>query len=200
MMVRMEASRADPTRMSDSTVDPKGGSPAFGELFAQVYGRLRAMAQNRMSGERADHTMAATELVHEAYLRLMKHPSLDHNDRRAFFGVAAEEMRRILIDHARARSRIKRGGDMNRIPMTMADLAIEQEPEDFLALDEAIQRLQQRDARSAEVVRLRFYAGLSIDQTAEATNLSPRTVKREWEFARAWLSRILGREGEVVKQ
>jgi RNA polymerase sigma factor (TIGR02999 family) len=103
----------------------------------------------------------------------------------------AEAMRRILIEHARRRARFKRGGDRQRVPLTLVDVALPEDSEQLLALDEALRRLEEKDARAAEVVRLRFFAGLSIDQTAEAIKLSPRTVKREWEWARAWLARQL---------
>lgn len=172
-----------------------GNREASERLLPMVYGELRALAQARMRRERADHTLQATELVHEAYLRLVSGTPAAWEGRGHFFAAAAEAMRRILIEHARARSRAKRGGDeqghpAKKLPLTVAgvaDLAADTDPEQILALDEALQRLQALDARMGQVVRLRFYSGLSIDETAEALGVAPRTVKRDWAFARAWL-------------
>jgi len=173
-----------------------GGDAQAGErILPVVYGELRALARVRMRRERKDHTLQATELVHEAYLRLVSGTPAEWEGRGHFFAAAAEAMRRILIEHARARGRAKRGGDeQGRAPKKLslslagiADLADDTDPEDILALDEAMQRLEARDARMGQVVRLRFYAGLSIEETAEALGVAPRTVKRDWTFARAWL-------------
>jgi RNA polymerase sigma factor (TIGR02999 family) len=161
------------------------------ELFPQVYTELRALAQRHLSQERRGHTLAPTELVHEVYLRLFDGELPDYANRAHFFHSVAEAMRRILIEHARRKGSIKRGGGRQRIDLTLAEPASEENPQDLLALNEAIVRLEEKDARAAEVVRLRYFAGLSIDQTAQAMDLSPRTVKREWEFARAWLLKSL---------
>jgi RNA polymerase sigma factor (TIGR02999 family) len=169
-------------------------SEAFDDIFEQVYGQLRAMAQQQMAKERPGHTLFATELVHQAYLRMFGSEHVDWANQRHFVHAAAEAMRRILIEHARQRGRQKRGGDRVRVPLASLDLESAQGlplPEDsdqLLALDDALRRLEEKDARAADVVRLRFFAGLTIDQAAEALGLSSRTVKREWEFARAWLS------------
>ena len=180
---------------ADTSLPPRVASEksarAFQDLFTQVYTQLRAMAQKQMAGERDSHTLHATELVHEAFLRLNGDSQLDLENKAYFFHAAAEAMRRILIEHARRRSRIKRGGGRERVTLSLANEALPEEPQDFLALDEALQRLQGKDPRSAEVVKLRYFAGLTIEQTAEAMDLSPRTVKREWEFARAWLQKEL---------
>lgn len=142
--------------------------------------------------ERAGHSLQATELVHEAFLKLQSHPSLLVADRARFFHAAADAMRRILIDHARTRGRQKRGGGMKRAVSDVAELAAEQDPEQILALDEAIHRLEAEEPRSAQVLKLRFFTGLSVAETAEVIGLSERTVKREWQFARAWMFRALG--------
>lgn len=152
-----------------------------------------------MRGERRDHTLQATALVHEAYMKLVGPDAagdgIQWSSRAAFFSAAAEAMRRILLDHARARMTKKRGGpERRRLDFAIgdvADLAGRENPEEILALDAAIARLQQQEPRAAEVVRLRFYAGLSVDETATALGVSPRTVDLDWSFARAWLFRAM---------
>lgn len=168
------------------------GSDAF---FQQVYDELRAIAHARMRGERRGITLQSTELVHEAYMRLQPGDGRQWESRGQFFAAAAEAMRRILIDRARARGRKKRGGDADGRPAPklsldlaeVAALADDEDPETILALDRALERLAQKDARAAEIVRLRFYAGLSIDEVAEYFETSSRTILRDWSFARAWL-------------
>ena len=164
-------------------------------FFAQVYDELRAIAHARMRGERVGHTMQSTELVHEAYVRLRPADGSDWQSRGQFFAAAAEAMRRILVEHARAKGRLKRGGDADgrpapRVSMdleSVAQLADDADPDTILALDAAIDRLATLDPRAAEIVRLRFYAGLSVTEVAETLELSTRTVLRDWGFARAWL-------------
>ena len=173
------------------------GDPARNpELLALVYQQLRAIAQQRMAAERAGHTLQATALVHEAYLRLLGSRSIEWTSRAQFFHAAAEAMRRILIEHARARGRIKRGGghsDPVRIDLAnLIDLATETDPDTIVALDESLRRLEQKDGELGEIVRLRFYAGLSVEEVAAALGLSEATVKRRWAFARAWLHDELG--------
>ena len=178
----------------------QGDARAAEQLLPLVYAELRALARARMSHERKDHTLQATALVHEAYLRLVHDAEVGWDNRGHFFAAAAEAMRRILIEHARARGRAKRGGDeegrpAKKLSLTLggvADLAAQEDPELVFALDEAIQRLEAQDARVAQVVRLRFYAGLSVEEAAAALGVAPRTVKRDWAFARAWLFEALG--------
>jgi RNA polymerase sigma factor (TIGR02999 family) len=160
-------------------------------LLPLVYDELKRIARRRMHGERTGHTLQATALVHEAWLRLAGGEDVAWASRAHFYAAAAEAMRRILVEHARGRERIKRGGGLRRQPLSVADLAAEADSGEILALDEAIGRLEQEDARAARIVRLRFYAGLSVDETAAALGLSRRTVLREWAFARAWLYRSL---------
>jgi RNA polymerase sigma factor (TIGR02999 family) len=182
--------------------DLPAGEPAAAPLRAgtdtfiqQVYDELRAIAHARLRGERANITLQSSELVHEAYMRLGPADGTRWESRGQFFAAAAEAMRRILIDRARARGRQKRGGDADGRPAQklslelteVAALADDSDPETVLALDQAIERLATQDQRVAEIVRLRFYAGLSVDEVAELFETSTRTVLRDWAFARAWL-------------
>ncbi len=172
------------------------------EFFALVYDELRSIAHARIRGERPGYTLQTTELVHEAYLRLAPARDGAWDSRGQFFVAAAEAMRRILIERARARARVKRGGDEAgrpalRVPLDLvevADLADDREPETILALDAAIERLAAHDARVAQVVKLRYYAGLEVTEVAEVLGASARTVLRDWAFARAWLFAELSRE------
>ena len=170
-----------------------GDAAAADELLPLVYAELRTLAASRMTGERHDHTLQATELVHEAYLRLVGggRPPRRWAGRGHFFQAAAQAMRRILIEHARARGGAMRGGGRRRLPLDVVELAASADPEQILALDEAISRLEGQDPAAAAVVRLRFYAGLAIDEVAEAQGCSPRSVKRDWAYARAFLLRQL---------
>jgi RNA polymerase sigma factor (TIGR02999 family) len=168
-----------------------GDRDAADELLSLVYDQLHHIARERMSRERPGHTLQTTALVHEAYLRLMGGSDPDLHNRAYFFAAAARAMRRILVEHARARCRHKRGGGRPPAPVNVLDLALESSPDEILALDEALQILEAEDERAAEVVRLRFFAGLDVDETAEAMGISPRTVFREWSFARARLTQLL---------
>jgi len=172
----------------------QGDRDASADLLPLVYAQLRAIAQEKLNHERVEHTLEATALVHEAYLRLAGDQAVAWSNRSHFVTVAAEAMRRILIEHARGRGRIKRGGGRQRETLSVLDLASEQDPDEIMALDGAIRRFEEQDPRAAQVVRLRFYAGLSIEDTAAALDLSPRTVKRDWEVARAWLYQALESE------
>ncbi len=169
----------------------RGNAQAADELLPLVYEQLRRIAQQRMAGERRDHTLEATALVHEAYLRLVGGEEMAWGSRAHFYVAAADAMRRILIEHARKRGRLKRGGDRRRIPISVADLAADNNFEEIVAVDDALRRLEEEDREAADVVRLRFFAGLSVDETAELLKRSPRTVARDWAYARAWLHRAL---------
>jgi len=168
---------------------------AMQRLVPLVYDELRVLARAQLRHERPDHSLQPTALVHEAYLRLLGATPSGFNDRQHFFRAAAQAMRRILVEHARARTRQKRGGARVRVDLSGLDLAHDPDPDQLLALDEAIRRLEEQDPEAAEVVRLRFFAGLSVEETARATGLSERTVKREWAFARAWLFAALDGTG-----
>jgi len=168
-----------------------GNEKAAGKLLPLVYRELRALAGSRMAGERPEHTLQATALVHEAYLRLVGSEQTTWEGKGQFCLAAAEAMRRILIEHARKRGRIKRGGKYQRVSLDIDVLANEAQPEEIEAVDDAIERLEQKDPRMGKIVRLRFFVGLSVVETAAALGLSDRTVRREWALARAWLSREL---------
>jgi RNA polymerase sigma factor (TIGR02999 family) len=175
-----------------------GDQAAFDRLAPLIYGELRRIARRFMRGQRAGHTLQTTALVHEAYLRLVDAKSAGVQDRAHFFAVSAQVMRRILIDAARARASQKRGGglqqaehstsiDLDEIPAATSDRGAE-----FLALEDALIRLERMDARKAKVVELRFFGGLSVGEIAEVLKLSPQSVMRDWRLARIWLARELG--------
>ena len=166
------------------------------ELLPLVYDELRALARARMRGERADHTLRATALVHEAYMKLAGDPDRGWQDRAHFFRAAAEAMRRVLIDHARSRGAAKRGSGHRPVRIDASDIGVESDPEQILALDDALEVLRAEDDRAAEVVRLRFYAGLGFTEIAALLDCSERTVMREWAFARARLVELLSDDAE----
>jgi len=177
-----------------------GQEGAESALLSQVYAQLRATAQKFINHERSGHTLQATALVHEAYLRMLGaegSSEVEWQDRRHFYRAAAEAMRRILIEHARKRGAEKRGGKHKRTLINVCDLASDDNPVEILAVDEAIVRLEQTDATAAEIVRLRFFAGLSVEQTAAALNVSDRTIRREWTYARAKLFHLLEEQGAI---
>lgn len=163
-----------------------GRDGAREELYEEVYRELRSMAAARLSRERQGHTLQATALVNEAYLRLAPGDQ-DWENRAHFFGSAARAMRRILVDHARRHQASKRGGEAQRVTFEDLAIAAPESEVDLLALDDALDALAQDEPRLAEVVHLRFFAGLGIAETAEILGTSPATVKRDWTFARAWL-------------
>ena len=171
-----------------------GDRAAWDELLPLVYDRLRAIARRQLRGERAGHTLATTDLVHEAYLTLVRTEGGRWADRAHFLGVAGRAMRRVLIDHARARATQKRGGRPDRAALDLDALPAYIPDEQILALDEALRRLEARNERYGRIVECRFFAGMSIEETAEVLGVSPTTVKRDWMVARAWLHRELSDE------
>jgi len=183
----------DVTRLLQECV--RGDARAAEELLPLVYDQLRHAAQQHMGQERSNHTLQATALVHEAYLRLVGNEELNWENRAHFYYASAEAMRRILIEHARARARLKRGGDGQRpgrqVPLEGVEPGLEPDSSTILMLDDALRRLESEDSRAANVVRLRYFAGLSVDQTAAAMGLSPSSVDREWAYARARLYRLM---------
>jgi RNA polymerase sigma-70 factor, ECF subfamily len=165
----------------------QGDRNAASKLVPVVYGELRRLAGGYMRRERQDHTLQATALVHEAYLKLVEQRSVNWQSRAHFFGVAAQLMRRILIDHARGHLRQKRGGEHKKISLDQAYIFSEQQSAELLAVDEALERLSKLDPRQARVVELRFFGGLSVEEAAEVLGVSPKTVKRDWSVAKTWL-------------
>ncbi len=184
--------------MSDPSVTrlledlPDGDDRIVDQVLPLVYRELHRLARIHLHRERAGHTLQPTALVHEAYLRLVDQTQVTWQGRRHFLAVASLAMRRLLVDHARALAATKRGGDRERLPLTIGlSMAIDDRAEEIIAVDELLEKLAVFDERAARVVECRFFAGLSIEDTASALDLSPMTVKRAWRLARAWLRREL---------
>jgi RNA polymerase sigma factor (TIGR02999 family) len=170
-----------------------GSKSAVDQLLDVVYDELRRLAQGYLDRERPEHTLQATALVHEAYLKLVSQQSVGFRDRAAFFGAAATVMRRILVDHARAKRREKRGGDAVRIVLDEALAVFQEGADDLSSLDEALTALAALDQRKARLVELRFFAGVSMAETAQMLGISLRSAERDWTLARAWLRSHLDR-------
>jgi RNA polymerase sigma factor (TIGR02999 family) len=169
----------------------RGDRAAFDELFPRVYDVLRRIARHKLAGERPGHTLATTDLVHEAYLKLVRLYRIEWNGRAHFLATAAQAMRNILVNYALMRKAGKRGGDREKSSLHEGLVVAEAPTRDLLALDEALRRLAVIDGRQSRVVECRFFAGMSIEETAEALGISPASVKRDWALARAWLNREL---------
>ncbi len=165
----------------------RGDDGAASQLIPVVYAELRRLAGSYMRRERIDHTLQSTALVHEAYLKLVEQRSVNWQSRAHFFGVAAQLMRRILIDHARGHTREKRGGEQKRVSLEDAFVFSEQKADELVAVDDSLNRLAKIDPRHARVVELRFFGGLSVEEAAEVLGVSPKTIKRDWSVAKAWL-------------
>lgn len=194
MSTSSEASRSDVTRLLLAWGN--GDSAAGDRLLPAIYSELHRQAERAMRRENPEHTLQATALVHEAYLRLVDQKRAAWKNRAQFFGVAAQVMRRILVDHARERLAAKRGGGAQRLTLGHADAAAVGSADgglDVLALHEALEALADLDPQQARLVELRYFSGLNIEETAEALGISPATVKREWAVARAWLKRELSK-------
>jgi RNA polymerase sigma factor (TIGR02999 family) len=172
----------------------RGDESALDELMPIVHGELRRLARRLMRGERGNHTLQTTALVNEAYLRLVDISRVRWQDRAHFFAMSARLMRRILVDHARSRKYLKRGGMLRRVSLDEA-LAVSERGTDLVALDDALDALAAVDPRKSQVVELRFFGGLSLEETAETLQVSAETVGRDWRLAKAWLLRELNREG-----
>lgn len=170
-----------------------GRKEAAAELLPLVYDELRRLAAWRLTNEQPGQTLQATALVHEAYLRLVGKDDPQWNGRRHFFGAAAEAMRRILVENARRKKRLKRGGQMERVELDEVDLPAPLPDDELLAMDEALDKLATIDPRAAELVKLCFFAGLTQQQAARELGVSITTVERTWAFARAWLFRQIQR-------
>lgn len=183
----------DVTRiLQDAT---RGRRDAVDRAVPMIYEELRRIAQGHLSRERPDHTLTTTALVHEAYMKLVDIDQVEWQDRAHFFAMAARQMRRILIDHARRAGRAKRGGDAVLVSLDEATDFPVLRPESLLRLDDALERLEKVNERQCRVVECRCFVGLSVEETAEALGTSPTTVKRDWAFARAWLNRELAENG-----
>ena len=175
----------------------QGNREAADELLPLVYEELRRLAGAKMAQEASGHTLQATALVHEAWLRLVKSNGQPRFENRAhFFGAAAEAMRRILVDSARRKKRVKHGGELERSDVELVDLPLPMASDDLLAMDEALDRLAKMDGQAAEVVKLCFFVGLTQGEAARELGISVATVERRWSFARAWLLREVERERE----
>ncbi len=168
-----------------------GGRDALDRLLPIVYAELQRIAHHQLWGERSDHTLATTDLVHEAYLKLVGLERIEWKNRAQFFAVAAQAMRRVLVDHAVSRKAQKRGGERRKVPLDQAMLVAEQPGDELLALHNALNELERINERLSRIVECRYFAGMSIEETAEALGISPATVKRDWTMARAWLHREL---------
>jgi RNA polymerase sigma factor (TIGR02999 family) len=169
----------------------RGDRAAFDQLFPLVYDTLRRIAHRKLGGERPDHTLATTDLVHEAYLKLVRLDRIEWQGRAHFLAIAAQSMRNILVTYALRRKAEKRGGGRENDTLDEGLAVAEAPTHDLLALHDALQRLESIDPRQSRVVECRFFAGMSIEETAEAIGVSPASVKRDWALARAWLNREL---------
>ena len=179
----------------------QGDAQAAAQLLPLVYDELRQLAAQKLAQEKPGQTLQATALVHEAYLRLVTGAEAQQWDnRRHFFAAAAEAMRRILIDRARDKRRFKRGGGWRRLHLDDIDPAVEQSPDDMLALDEALTKLAEEDPICAELVKLRLFTGLALGEAADTLGMARRTANRYWAFARSWLYDALGREDEPAPE
>jgi RNA polymerase sigma factor (TIGR02999 family) len=175
----------------------RGNHSALNELLPLVYAELRRMAARQLRRERINHTLQPTALVHEAYLRLVGQREVDWQSRAHFFAVAAQVMRRILVDHARRHGAVKRGEGVRCVSVDDAQEVAASDEIPILALDRALDRLQKVDAGLARIVELRAFGGLTIEEAAQVLEVSPSTVKRDWRTAKAWLNRELGSEGSA---
>jgi RNA polymerase sigma factor (TIGR02999 family) len=169
-----------------------GDEAAVDQLTPALYEELRRLAKRHMAGQRRGHTLQTRDLVGEAYLKLVSLPETDWKDRIHFFAVASRAMRSVLVDYARRRGSAKRGGNPIRVSLSEADQTSEQKSAEVIAVDKALSRLASLDPRKSQIVELRYFGGLSVEESAELLGLSSRTIKREWRWARAWLYRELG--------
>ena len=182
------ADQPSPDAITEWLVQYRGGNrEALDRLMPVLYAELRAMAARVLRAERTGHTLEPAALVNEVYLRLVGHREVEFQNRAHFRGVAANVMRRLLVDHARKRRREKRGGGDVRVSFTQAEALAGEKDVELVALDEALEQMRELDEQQARVVELRYFGGLSIEETAEVLGVSPMTVKREWAMARAWL-------------
>jgi RNA polymerase sigma-70 factor, ECF subfamily len=173
-----------------------GNQAAFDRLLPIVYEELRRLASSHMRAERPDHLLQTTALVHEAYLRLVDQPEASYETRNHFFAMAAQVMRHVLVDYARARSRAKRGGGAPPLPLEDVAVISEERADEVIAVDSALEGLMAFDLRKGRIFELRHFGGLSVDEAAEVLKVSPATVARDWRMAKAWLRRAIGSESQ----
>jgi RNA polymerase sigma factor (TIGR02999 family) len=178
----------------------KGDKEVLDTLVPLVYDELRRQASRYLRRERVGHTLQTTALIHEAYLRLIDQKNVQWQNRAHFFGIAAQLMRRILVDHARTKKRAKRGGSNIRVSFNDANAMAQGQDLDIVALDEALERLAEIDEQQSRIVELRFFSGLTVDETAEVLGISAATVKRDWSMAKAWLHREISGEDDKNEQ
>jgi RNA polymerase sigma-70 factor, ECF subfamily len=169
----------------------EGDRAAFDEMMPFVYKELRRLASYYMRRQRPGHTLQTSALVNEAYLRLIDYKNMNWQNRAHFFAMAAQAMRRVLVDQARSRNYAKRGGGAQRVQLAEADLSVREKARDIVALDDALMDFEKIDARKSRIVEMRYFAGMSVEETAEALGVSPITVIREWNAAKRWLLREL---------
>lgn len=168
------------------------------KLLPLVYSQLRAIAQKQMATERKDHTLQATALVNEAFIKLIGNRQIPWQSRAHFCVAAAEAMRQILLDHARSKGRLKRGGGSRKLPLNLIELAMDDDPDLIVGISEAMDRLERDNPEAAQIVQLRVFAGRSLTEISEMLDIPERTLDRRWKFARAWLRReIVGLDGDV---
>ena len=185
----METSPSEVTILLTHLTD--GNQEGASKLVPLIYDEMRRLANRYMRRERTDHTLQTTALVHEAYLKLVEQRSVNWRSRAHFLGIAAQVMRRILIDHARGHLRRKRGGKQEVVLLDEALVFSPQKSKELIRVDDALHELAKRDPRQAKIVELRFFGGLTVEETAELLELSPKTVKRDWAVAKAWLHGFL---------
>jgi RNA polymerase sigma factor (TIGR02999 family) len=169
-----------------------GNRMLLGEILPLVYNELRRISSKYLRDEHRNHTFQTTELVHEAYLKLVGDQNISWQNRAHFFGIAAQSMRQILVEHARKRKSLKRGDGKANISLDDVLELSEKSDEQIISLDEALKKLESKDERSSKLVELRYFSGLTIEETAEVLDISPATAKRDWVFAKAWLYREIG--------
>ena len=176
-----------------------GDHEAVDQLVPLLYNELRRLAGYYLRQERSDHTLQATALVHEAYLRLIDQRAVEWKNRSHFFAVAAQVMRRILLDYARSHQAVKRGGALPKLSLDNAVIFCAEQANELVALDDLLTRLAKLDPQQARIVELRFFGGMSVEETAELMGISPRTVKRDWAMAKSWFSRELRNAGGTAR-
>ena len=185
-----------PNQITDQLIAwSKGDAAALDKLIPAVYQELRRMADYYLRGEDSGHSLQPTALVHEAYLRLIDQTKVDWHNRAHFFGVAAQMMRRILVDHAKAKHRVKRGGTANKVSLDETIYLTSERAAELVALDVALKVLNQMDERKSRIVELRYFGGLTVEETAQVLDVSDKTVMRDWNLAKAWLYQELSHTG-----